>query len=161
MLLNLFSNPLLFFIIVGVFFVWLVFLSILLIKTVRHYRYLISKVKKGDLKSILEEILSKAQKQAKKIESLDQKTLEMEKKSLKHLQRVGFVRFNPFSDTGGDQSFCLSLLDDEESGIVLSSFHSRGQTRVYAKVVKKGKGKEIELSKEEVETIKKAKKGRN
>jgi hypothetical protein len=76
------------------------------------------------------------------------------------LQKVGFVRFNPFSDTGGDQSFCLSVLDDEDSGIVLSSLHSRGQTRVYAKAVKKGKGKDFELSKEELETIKKAKKGK-
>ena len=160
MLFNLFNNPLLLFIIIGIFFAWLIFLTILLCKTVRHYRYLISKVKKGDLKSVLEEILKKVQKQAKQIESLDQKTLEVEEKSLKYLQRVGFVRFNPFSDTGGDQSFCLSLLDNEESGIVLSSFHSRGQTRVYAKIVKKGKGKEFELSKEEVETIKKAKKGR-
>jgi len=160
MLFNLFNNPLLLFIIIGIFFAWLIFLTILLCKTVRHYRYLISKVKKGDLKSVLEEILKKVQKQAKQIESLDQKTLEVEEKSLKYLQRVGFVRFNPFSDTGGDQSFCLSLLDNEENGIVLSSFHSRGQTRVYAKVVKKGKGKEFELSKEEVETIKKAKKGR-
>jgi len=161
MLLNLFSNPLLFFIIIGIFFAWLIFLTVLLCKTVRHYRYLISRVKKGDLKSILEEILNKVEKQGKKIEGLEGKSLEIEKKSLKHLQRVGFVRFNPFSDTGGDQSFCLSLLDDEESGIVLSSFHSRGQTRVYAKAVKKGKGKEFELSKEEAETIKKAKKGKN
>src|SRR5947209_10110188 len=27
------------------------------------------------------------------------------------VQRVGFVRYNPFDDTGGDQSFALALLD--------------------------------------------------
>ena len=108
----------------------------------------------------MEEILSRVEKQGKKIDDLEQQSLVIEKKSLKHLQKIGFVRFNPFSDTGGDQSFCLSLLDNEDDGIIISSLHSRGQTRVYAKAVKKGKGKELELSKEEAEAIKKAKKGR-
>ena len=160
MLFNLLTNPSAFSIIIIVVLIWLIFLTILLCRTIRHYRYLISKVKKGDLKSIMEEILSRVEKQGKKIGDLEQQSLAMEKKSLKHLQKIGFVRFNPFSDTGGDQSFCLSLLDDEDNGIIISSFHSRGQTRVYAKAVKKGKGKELELSKEETEAIKKTKKGR-
>ncbi|PIS08947.1 hypothetical protein COT75_03730 [Candidatus Beckwithbacteria bacterium CG10_big_fil_rev_8_21_14_0_10_34_10] len=147
-------------ILLGLIFLWLVFLSFFLIKTARHYRYLISKVKKGDLKVILEEILRRVDKQGKDLESLGERLTKEEKKALKSLQQVGFVRFNPFSDTGGDQSFCLSLLDGEDNGIVLSSLHSRGQTRVYGKAVAKAKGKEAPLSKEEEETIKKAKKGK-
>lgn len=144
----------------GVLITWLAFLSFFLIKTVRHYRLLISRVKKGDLKSILEEILNRVDKQGAKIDSLVEKTGDLEKKSLRHFQKIGFVRFNPFSDTGGDQSFCLSMLDEEDSGVVISSLHSRGQTRVYAKAIKKGKAKDFELSKEETETIKQAQKGR-
>jgi len=140
--------------------VWLLFLSFLLLKAVSHYRRLTSKVKKKDLKTVLNKILSQIEQQVGEIKTLQSETQSLKKSAQEHLQKVGFVRFNPFSDTGGDQSFCLSLLDDKDNGVVLSSLHSRGQTRVYAKAVEKGKGKDFPLSKEEEETIKKAKKGK-
>lgn len=72
--------------------------------------------------------------------------------------KIGLVRFNPFSETGGNQSFCLALLDGEDSGLVISSLHTRQTTRIYAKPVKKGKGDGYELSAEEKQAIKNAKK---
>ncbi len=142
-------------------FIWLGFLTFILIKTVRHYRFLISRVKKGDLKSILEEILKKVESQGGDLGSLSEDFGKAQKGALKHFQKIGFVRFNPFSDTGGDQSFCLGLLDGEDNGLVLSSLHSRGQTRLYAKTIKKGKAIDLQLSKEEEQAIQKAKKGKN
>jgi hypothetical protein len=160
MLLNQLTNPLAVNIIIVSLFVWLLFLSFFLLRTVSHYRRLIFKSKKKDLRSILEKILEQVKQQGEQIEVLKRKSDTLEKGVGSCLQKIGFARFNPFSDTGGDQSFCLSLLDDDDSGIILSSLHSRGQTRVYAKEVKKGEGKDFALSKEEEGTIKKAKKGR-
>ena len=37
----------------------------------------------------------------------------------------GLVRFNPFEDTGGNQSFALALLDAHGDGFVISSLHAR------------------------------------
>jgi len=54
------------------------------------------------------------------------------------IQKVGLVRFNPFGDTGGDQSFAIALLDVHNNGFVISSLHGRGGTRMYAKKVDKG-----------------------
>lgn len=65
--------------------------------------------------------------------------------SLKH---VGLVRFNPYRDTGGDQSFALCLLDSQKDGILLTAIHAREGTRIYAKKIKQG-GSEHELSEEE------------
>lgn len=142
----------------GVFqVIWLLFLSILLFKTIRHYYRLIGKTKKHTIKEILEAILDKIKKQEEATETLQKRCEKIEKDSLTHLQKIGFLRFNPFSDTGGDQSFVLSFLDGEENGVVLSSLHSRGATRIYAKAVKKGEGYNFKLSKEEKEAIKKAK----
>ena len=70
-----------------------------------------------------------------------------------HLQKVGFKRFNPFDQTGGDQSFVIILLDKVNSGIVISSLHQREVTRVYAKEVLRGTCK-YKLSKEEEEVLK-------
>lgn len=73
-----------------------------------------------------------------------------------HLQKMGFVRFNPFNDTGGDQSFCLAILDGHDTGIVISSLHSREQTRIYAKRIVAGKTEGVELSREEAEALNRA-----
>jgi hypothetical protein len=53
------------------------------------------------------------------------------------LQRLGLVRFNAFEGLGGEQSFAVALLDDEGSGVVLSSLQGRGESRLYAKPVEK------------------------
>jgi hypothetical protein len=49
------------------------------------------------------------------------------------------VRFNPFEDTGGNQSFAIALLDAHGDGVVISSLHARGSTRIYAKAVRAGR----------------------
>lgn len=68
------------------------------------------------------------------------------------LQRVGMVRFNPFADTGGDQSFALAVIDRLGNGFVFSSLHSRSGTRFYAKPLKQGQSS-YHLSDEETEAV--------
>ncbi|MFC1711495.1 DUF4446 family protein [Patescibacteria group bacterium] len=137
--------------------IWLLVLSIFLYKSLRHYKNLLGKTKKQDLKQILETMLKKIENQEKDTENLVKRCSLIEKKGVNHFQKLGFLRFNPFSDTGGDQSFVVSLLDGEGNGLVLNSLHSRGTTRLYAKSIKKGEADlKIELSKEEKEAIKKA-----
>ncbi len=75
------------------------------------------------------------------------------------VHKVGVVRFNPFKDLGGDQSFSIALLDGENSGLVFSSLHSREGNRVYAKPVSKGKAVKYPLTDEEIEAIRKAEAG--
>ena len=67
-------------------------------------------------------------------------------------QKISVVRFNPFGDTGGDQSFSLAVLDSHDSGYVLSSIHGRQGTRVYVKPVDLGKSK-YQLSAEEQQAL--------
>ncbi len=74
--------------------------------------------------------------------------------ALKSLHRVGIVRFNPFKDIGGDQSFAIALLDGKNSGLVISSLHTREGTRVYAKPVVNGESQKYPLTEEEKQAIK-------
>ncbi len=67
-------------------------------------------------------------------------------------QKISIVRFNPFGDTGGDQSFCLAVLDAHDSGYVLTSIHGREGTRVYVKPVDYRKSK-YTLSEEEQQAL--------
>ena len=71
------------------------------------------------------------------------------------IQAVGLVRFQAFSDYGGDQSFALVLADAEGDGGVVSSIFAREGTRVYAKPLQGWKST-YSLSFEEEEAIKQA-----
>ena len=54
------------------------------------------------------------------------------------IHKIGFLRFNPFPDMGGDYSFAAALLDRDNNGIVLSSLTMREGARLYAKEINKG-----------------------
>lgn len=71
------------------------------------------------------------------------------------LQKVGMVRFNPFKEAGGDQSFSVALLDEARNGVVISSLYSRDGVRVYGKPIKAGNST-YRLSEEEQEAISQA-----
>lgn len=70
-------------------------------------------------------------------------------------QKFAMVRYNPFRETGGDQSFSMALLDMQDSGFVITSIHGREVDRIYAKQIISGKSKH-NLSAEEIEAIRSA-----
>ncbi|MBI2123744.1 MAG: DUF4446 family protein [Candidatus Wildermuthbacteria bacterium] len=95
----------------------------------------------------------------KRIEQLEKKVLELsthleklQQGMKKALVKVGVVRFNPFHETGGDQSFAIALLDEYNTGFVMMSHYMKDHNRVYAKPIKEGKS-EYQLSEEEQEAI--------
>ncbi len=71
------------------------------------------------------------------------------------IHKIGFLRFNPFSETGGDNSFALTMLDRADTGVIISSLYTRDGVRVYAKAIEKGKPKN-QLSEEETASLKQA-----
>jgi Protein of unknown function (DUF4446) len=98
----------------------------------------------------------------KRVEQVDQRlaTLDTDYNQLTEStklasQKISIVRFNPFGDTGGDQSFSLAVLDAHDSGYVLTSIHGRGGTRVYIKPIDFGKSK-YTLSDEEQQALSQA-----
>ncbi|HTD33782.1 MAG TPA: DUF4446 family protein [Candidatus Elarobacter sp.] len=59
----------------------------------------------------------------------------LEKIARSEVPRIGFVRYNAFSDVGSDLSYALALLNRDGDGVVLSSIYSREDTRTYGKAV--------------------------
>ncbi len=68
------------------------------------------------------------------------------------LAHRALVRYDAYNELSGQQSMSIALLDDAQSGIVLSCIHHRDQARVYGKQVRAGRG-ELELSPEEAEAV--------
>lgn len=142
----------------AIFFVWLIVLSIFFYRLFAHYRRLTEGISKKDLQSVLEKLLKDQEEQKKLIDEGIKQLRVVQEAGLSHLQKVGLLRFNPFAETGGDQSFCLALLDDLDNGLVISSLHSRETTRIYSKPVKNGKEAGYVFSEEEKKAIVKAQK---
>jgi biopolymer transport protein ExbB/TolQ len=71
------------------------------------------------------------------------------------LQHVGIVRYNPFKETGGNQSFAIALTDEHKNGVVISSLYTRERVNVFAKPLENG-GSSFQLTAEEEQAIAKA-----
>ena len=122
-----------------------------------HYNSLTGNINGKNLKSVLEDMLKQSNQSKKDIDFLKKYCDTIEKEGLLHIQKVGLLRFNPFKDTGGDQSFILSLVDGKNTGVIISGLYSRSGTRWYAKKVVEGKGVDHELSDEERKALLEAK----
>lgn len=92
---------------------------------------------------------------ATRVDALTALQRELETATGRSLQKVGVIRFNPFQDSGGDQSFAIAMLDQRGSGVVVSSLHGRAETRIFAKQVTNGRSTHS-LSDEEQQAIREA-----
>lgn len=132
------------FFILGIVILWLLVLSVFIFRVNGFLNKLFPKTGRN-FKDRLEEVLSE-------VGSLE----EFKKDSMKNISKVALRRFNPYHDTGGDQSFVLALLDSFGDGVVISSLHSRTNTRVFGKKVVRGKEDRVSFSQEEAEVVKDA-----
>ena len=107
------------------------------------------------LEAVLGSHLDRVRQVVRDVDLVAARTAVLERDLQGSFGRVGLVRFNPFEDTGGNQSFALALLDGRGDGFVISSLHARAGTRVYAKAVAGG-ASEAALSSEESEALRQA-----
>lgn len=143
----------LFWITTGVLFIWLLMLSLFVLRQQQFFAHFTQGVTKKDLKSSLQAISQTLKRNSEDIGDLYKNLTAIQKDGELHFQKQGFVRFNPYADTGGNQSFCLCLLNSHNDGIVITSLHSREQTRIYAKLVKSGISENAQFSKEEKDAV--------
>ena len=106
----------------------------------------------GGIDEILDRQLKSVESLSERVDALNKLHHELEHLSQRTIQKVAVIRYNPFSDTGGDQSFSIALLDGDGDGLVLSSLFGRAETRVFAKPVQAGQSK-YTLTEEEQEAI--------
>ncbi|HEY7736407.1 MAG TPA: DUF4446 family protein [Candidatus Limnocylindrales bacterium] len=104
------------------------------------------------LEAVLDAHLDRVFAVSRELEDLTARTVALEADAPHAFRRIGLVRFNPFEDTGGNQSFALALLDANGDGFVISSLHARVGTRIYAKALSGGRS-ETQLSQEEAEAL--------
>ena len=127
-----------------------------LIRRVRSLGRRLESLTRGGDESSLEDVLGSHLERVKQVvsdvDAVAARTAVVERDLQASFGRIGLVRFNPFEDTGGNQSFALAMLDGRGDGFVVSSLHARAGTRVYAKAIARG-ASEAALSDEEGEAL--------
>ncbi len=115
-------------------------------------------MKGKDGKTLEESFQSKFKKLdelAVKTDASEEKIKEIYKKLKQTYQKNGIVRYDAFHEMGGNLSFVLTMLNDENSGWIFNAMHSREGCYTYIKEVVKGESY-IELAEEEKECLERA-----
>jgi hypothetical protein len=88
-------------------------------------------------------------------ESLRGEVAALREEGAQSLRHVAVVRYDAFSDTGGQLSWSMTLLDDSGSGVVVTAIQGRAESRTYAKHVTDWRS-DTQLSPEEEDAISRA-----
>jgi cell division protein FtsL len=136
--------------------IWNIFLQLRLRKLSKKIEDFFS----GGKTANLEELLVHQDKAIKALDNDIQELFNISNRinSLAHkgLYKVGMIRFNPFRDVGGDQSFAIALLNGKNNGLTISSLYTREGTRIYCKNIIDGQSEKHPLTDEEKKAIKTA-----
>jgi len=133
--------------------VWLLFLTSFIVWFYLSLKNILKDSKDKNFLKTFKNIEEIQQKNLKDILNLNLDLDSFKKESRLNIQRVGLTKYNPFKETGGNNSFSLVLLDGNKNGIIITSLHTRERTRLYLKEVISGKPK-IELSNDEEQALK-------
>jgi len=137
----------------GILLIWNISLQMSISKIKKNQKRLFKGKKGADLESVVMDNNSKIKELSTQTTDLYKQTAEIRAHSLKSIHKIGLLRFNPFREIGGDQSFALALLDDENSGAIISSLYSREGVRIYSKSIQKGESIKHPLTEEEKRAI--------
>ena len=114
---------------------------------------------KGKDGRTLEDSMQKRFDELEKLQEITEQNVrdiqEITAKCKTHYQKVGIVKYDAFNEMGGDLSFALTMLDEENSGWILNVMHSRDTCYNYIKEVIHGESY-IELAEEEIESLERA-----
>jgi hypothetical protein len=105
-----------------------------------------------NIEQLLESCIDSVNSVSSKNRDIETKINEIERNMIQCIQKVGIVRFNAFENVGSDLSFAIALLDNNDSGVVISGIYARDSSSTYAKPISSGKSN-YSLSAEEIQAI--------
>ncbi len=145
------NTSILFYIISGVVIVILFWILMLEYRLKR----LFAGTKARNLEEMVVVVGKKINELEDKQEKIDKHLTIVDDRLNKSIRSIETIRFNPFVDAGGNQSFAIAFMNDEKNGVVMSSLYARDRMSIFAKPIINGKS-EFELSTEEKKVLEKA-----
>jgi hypothetical protein len=136
----------------ALFITWIIYLQWQVWQFKKKLKMLFHGGKAQDLEGVIFEQIKRLRQTERGLREINKFAEYLEKMALRSVQKVGVVRFNPFKETGSDQSFSIALLDPNDNGMTISGLFTREGTRLYVKPLASGQSK-YPLSNEEKEAI--------
>ena len=151
-------DPFYLFVIVFILQIVLIILYVLLHEKYRLMYRSYSTFMKGKNGKSLEKSIFKKFEEMDEISELvkenKQEIKEIRTKMERHYQKAGIVKYDAFHEMGGNLSFALTMLDENNNGWIFNAMHSREGCYTYIKEIVKGESY-IELSEEERQCLEK------
>ncbi len=133
----------------------LILLIVVLVNTSKFKKRLDFFMKGNDGKSLEQDIMAlfEDNKFLKASSEKNKKDIRVITKKLESsYQKMGLVKYDAFHQMGGQLSFSLCLLDDNNNGFIINSVHSTEGCYSYTKEIKAGESA-IDLGVEEAEAL--------
>ncbi|MBP6884679.1 MAG: DUF4446 family protein [Candidatus Pacebacteria bacterium] len=132
----------------GVAFALILVILLFVVRIEIRLKKLFKGSKAHTLESLMQELVEKVQNLQNESAVHNANISNIVERLTKQGHSVKLLRFNPFPDVGGNQSFAVAIINENGDGVVFSSLYSRERMSVFAKPVVKGTS-DIELSDEE------------
>ena len=107
------------------------------------------------LESYLMDLISLNKDNEEKIEENKAEIENLYRRQRYNFQKIGLVKYDALQEMGGNLSFALTLLDENNNGFIINSVHNIQSSYCYAKEVKEGNCS-INLSNEEKKALERA-----
>ena len=92
----------------------------------------------GSLESIIKENNRLVKDALATLQKQHLEITQIQEDAMNAIHNIGVVRFNPFKETGGNQSFAVALTDKKNNGVIISSLYARERINVFAKPIENG-----------------------
>ncbi|NMM62043.1 DUF4446 family protein [Clostridium sp. P21] len=145
--------------IIAALFVLVVILLIMVITAFKslnrlegRYRKFMRGVDNKNLEELITGYLDKVDKVEKNSDDMKEIYKELDTRLKGCIQKVSVVRYRAFEDVGSDLSFSISLLDENNDGVIITGIYGRNESTTYAKPVDRGISR-YDLSEEEKQVL--------
>ena len=135
--------------------IFMIMTIILLVKTNKLIKKYKRFMKGENAKSLENDIIEMFERQVEIEETLSKNSEDIKllyKKFKKAFQKVSLTKYDAFNQMGGQLSYCLVMLDENNDGFIINSVHGADGCYSYTKEIRKGKSS-IALSNEDFPTF--------
>lgn len=118
--------------------IWNIITSVQLAKLEGKYKRLMRGSTNTSIEQLIKEYMDSIDNTVNKVDVLSGELIHLKEQSDRCIQKCNIIRYNAFLDTGSDLSYSIALLDNYNSGVIISSIYGRNESVTYAKPIDNG-----------------------
>jgi hypothetical protein len=118
--------------------IWLIVLSRRVRTVTPHLRRLVRDLEGRSAAEVLAAHLGNMDLILRRASEVNVRAQELSQRQRYSVQKVAFRRFNAKPDIGGELSFALALLDEQDNGVLLTSIYHIEESRIYGRKITGG-----------------------